>query len=270
MTRRKTKVQPRNVLGKRTPKGQVTPPSLTRGDRNIAWIEEHCRIPEGVDVGKRVRLRDWQKSDIRKIYDNPLGTRLAILSFAKKNAKTSLAAFLLLLHLCGPEAKQNTTLPSTAQSKEQAAVLFKLAAKIIRLSPVLDDCLVIRDTIKEVYCPELGTLYKALSADATTAHGLSPIFAVHDELGQVKGPVSELYNAIENAMGAHAAPMSVVISTQAPTDEDLLSILIDDARAGNDPRTVISLYTADVNIDPFSEEAIRQANPAFEIGRAHV
>ncbi|MDI6026731.1 terminase large subunit [Corticibacterium sp. UT-5YL-CI-8] len=236
---------------------------LTRGERNIAWIHRYCRIPEGKDVGKPVRLRSWQQSDILKIYDNPVGTRTAIISFAKKNAKTSLAAFLLLLHLCGPEAIANTQLPSTAQSRDQAAVLFNLAAKVVRLSPGLSPIIVIRDTAKQLACPKLGTLYKALSAEASTAHGQSPVFAVHDELGQVKGPVSELYNAIENAMGAHDAPLSIIISTQAATDADLLSVLIDDGLSGNDPRVVVSLYTADPALDPFSEEAIRQANPAF-------
>jgi hypothetical protein len=82
--------------------------------------------------------------------------------------------------------------------------------------------------------------------------------------------VPELFNAIENAMGAHAHPMSIIISTQAPTDADLLSILadllsilIDDTRAGNDPSVVLSLYAADRDLDPFSDEAIRQANPAY-------
>lgn len=210
-----------------------------------------------------MRLREWQKHELRKIYDNPHGTRMAIISFGKKNAKTTLAAFLLLLHLAGPESVANTQLPSTAQSKEQAAVLFELAAKVVRMSPTLSPEIVIRDHKKQLYCPYMGTLYRALSADAETAHGQSPIFAVHDELGQVRGPRSELFNAIENAMGAHDAPMSIVISTQAPTDADLLSILIDDALAGHDPRIVVSLYTADPHIDPFSEEAIRQANPAF-------
>lgn len=236
---------------------------MTRGERNCAWIEEHCRIPEGKFVGQPVKLRGWQKADICKIYDNPAGTRMAILSFAKKNAKTSLAAFLLLLHLCGPEAVVNTQLPSTAQSRDQAAILFNLAAKVVRLSPTLNDFVVVRDTAKQIYCPELGTLYKALSADANTAHGQSPIFAVHDELGQVKGPVSELFDAIENAMGAHETPMSIVISTQAPTDNDLLSILIDDALEGNDPQVVVSLYTADMDADPFSVKALKQANPAY-------
>lgn len=235
----------------------------SRGCRNIGWIETHCKIPEGQFVGGDVRLRDWQKADIRKIYNNRHGTRLAIISYGKKNAKTTSASFLLLLHLAGPEAVVNTQLPSTAQSKDQAAVLFNLAAKIVRMSPTLEPAITIRDHVKELFYPALGTLYRALSADAATAHGQSPIFAVHDELGQVRGPRSELFNAIENAMGAHAAPMSIVISTQAPTDGDLLSILIDEAQTGNDPRTVLSLYTADMKLDPFSERAIRQANPAY-------
>lgn len=236
----------------------------SRGCRNIDWIEKHCRIPEGKDVGKDVLLRDWQQRDLRKIYDNPHGTRLAIISFAKKNAKTTLTSFLLLLHLAGPEAIRNTQLPSTAQSREQAAVIFDLASKIVRMSPTLaEPTIMIRETVKQLYCPGLGTLYRALSADASTAHGQSPIFAVHDELGQVRGPRSELFNAVENAMGAHDNPMSIVISTQAPTDGDLLSVLIDDALEGNDTRVVISLYTAAEDLDPFSEEAIKQANPAY-------
>ena len=236
---------------------------LTRGQRNVEWIERYCRIPEGRDVGKPVKLRPWQKREVCKIYDNPNGTRRAIISFGRKNAKTTLAAFLLLLHTCGPEARPNSQLNSAAQSKEQAAILFKLAAKIVRLSPDLSGVVVIRDTIKELFCPELGTLYKALSAEASTAYGLSPVFIVHDELGQVKGPTSELYDALETAVGAHDDPLSIIISTQAPTDADLLSVLIDDALQGNDPKVVVSLYTAPMDVDPFSVAAMKAANPAF-------
>ena len=170
---------------------------------------------------------------------------------------------LLLLHTCGPEAQPNSQLLSTAQSRDQAAVLFALAAKIVRMSPKLDAVLTIRDSLKQIYCRDLGTLYKALSSEVTTAHGHSPIFAVHDELGQVRGPVSELYTAIDDAMGAHEAPLSIIISTQAPTDADLLSKLIDDALTGRDPSIVVSLYTADEQLDPFSLKALKQANPAL-------
>jgi phage terminase large subunit-like protein len=236
---------------------------LTRAHRNIAWIEAFCRIPEGRDVGKPVKLRDWQKHELIRIYDNPHGTRRAILSFGRKNGKTALSAFILLLHLCGPEARANSQLFSAAQSRDQAAILFALAAKIVRMSPDLSQFVGIRDTAKQLFCAELGTLYRALSAEASTAYGLSPVLIIHDELGQVKGPRSELYEALETATGAQEAPLSIVISTQSPTDADLLSLLIEDGLSGADPRVVVSLYTAPMDMDPFSEEAIRAANPAF-------
>lgn len=235
----------------------------SRGQKNIDWIEQFCRIPEGPNLGDQVKLRAWQRREIKKIYDNPAGTRRAIVSFGRKNAKTTLAAFLLLLHLCGPEHIKNSQLFSSAQSREQAAVLFALAAKIVRFSPSLRLCVVIKETAKVLTCPELGTIYRALSAEVATAYGLSPVFMVHDELGQVRGPTSRLYEALETATGAQGNPLSVIISTQAPTDGDLLSILIDDALAENDPRVTLSLYTAPVEDDPFIVATIKKANPAF-------
>jgi len=206
-------------------------------------------------------LRPWQKAIIKGIYDTP--TRRAIISVGRKNAKTAISAMLLLLHLCGAEARANSQLFSTALSRDQAAIIFNLAAKMVRQSASLFEFVTVRETIKELACPGLGTLYKALSADAATSFGLSPVFIVHDELGQVKGPRHQLYEALETATGAQEAPLSIVISTQAATDADLLSILIDDAKGGHDPKTKLFLYTADESLDPFSEEAIRQANPAF-------
>ena len=237
--------------------------SLSRAERNIAWIERYCWVPEGQHAAQRVRLREWQRDEIRRIYDNPAGTRRAICSWGRKNGKTSFAAFLTLLHLCGPEYRPNSQLFSAAQSRDQAGILFSLAAKIVRMSPDLCNVVVVRQTAKQLFCPELGTLYRALSAEASTAYGLSPVFVVHDELAQVKGPRSELYEALETATGAQLDPLSVIVSTQAPTDNDLLSILIDDGLAGHDPRVVVSLHDAPLEDDPFDEATIRKANPAF-------
>lgn len=233
----------------------------TRGERNIAWLEANCLVPEGKLIGQPVRLRPWQRDIIRKTYDTP--TRRHIISFGRKNGKTALAAMLLLLHLVGPEARPNSQLVSAAQSRDQAAVLYELAAKMVRQSPRLSQVAVCKDTVKQIVCTELGTLYRALSAEASTTYGLSPVFTVHDELGQVKGPRSELYDATETASAAHEDPLTIVISTQAPTDADLLSVLIDDAKAGADSRLKLSLWTADEAADPFTEDTIRQANPAF-------
>lgn len=236
---------------------------LTRGGRNIAWIEKHLFVPEGKFVGQPFKMRPFQKDWCRQIYDNPAGTRYAIITIGKKNAKTTFAACLLILHLVGPEARKNSQLRSTAQSREQAAVVYALAAKMIEMSPTLRDHVLPTDSAKILRCKALGTEYKALSAEASTAHGMSSVFAIHDELGQVRGPKFPLFTAVDNAMGAHDNPMAVIISTQAPTDNDFLSRLIDDAQEGRDPSTVLIMHTADEDLDPFSLKAIKQANPAF-------
>ena len=70
--------------------------------------------------------------------------------------------------------------------------------------------------------------------------------------------------ALETAVGAQEAPLSIIISTQTANDSDLLSILIDDALRGDDPSTVaIRLFAAPPDLDPFSIEAIEAANPAL-------
>lgn len=212
-------------------------------------------------VGKPLALRKWQREIVCGIYDTP--TRSALISFARKNGKTALTACLLLLHLCGPEAKPNSQLYSAARSRKQAAVLFELAAKMVRMNPELNEYILIRDTAKELLCSELGTLYHAMSAEASTAHGTSPIFVVHDELGQVKGPRDDLYDALETGMGAHERPLSIVISTQAATDNDLLSVLLDDAASKADAETKVFLYTSDIEADPFAKATIKAANPAL-------
>jgi phage terminase large subunit-like protein len=176
---------PKRPKPKRDPDtGRVT------GATVIKWIETVCHIPEGTDVFKPVKLREWQKHEIRKIYDNPAGTRRAIISFGRKNAKTTLAAFLLLVHLAGPVAarNRNSQLFSAAQSRDQAGLLFALAAKIVRMSPVLSEAIKIRESSKTLLCETFGTVYRALSADASTAYGLSPALTVHDELGQFWKP----------------------------------------------------------------------------------
>src|SRR5262245_30792026 len=232
----------------------------TFGEEIIAWIEEMCRVPEGALIGQPIELMDWQKREILRIYDNDAATtRRAIISVGRKSGKTTFAACLLLVHLVGPAAIPNSQLYSAAQSRDQAALLYALAAKIVRMSPALSDAIICKDGTKQLHCPAKGTLYRALSVDASTAYGLSPAFVCHDELGQVRGPRSELYEALTTASASQLAPLELIISTQATNDSDLLSILIDDAIAGHDPRVICSLYSAPPEADPFAIQTIKAA-----------
>jgi phage terminase large subunit-like protein len=235
---------------------------MSRADDIIAFCEKYLIVPEGADVGKPMRLRAWQRKIIAGIYDGD-DVRRVIVSMGRKNGKTGLAAMLLLAHLTGPEARRNAQIYSTAQSRDQASIVFGMAAKMTRMSQELHGLVVVRDSAKELFCPSTGVRYKALSADVRTAYGLSPSLSIHDELGVCRGPRSELFDAIETAMAAQSDPLSVIISTQAPTDGDLLSLLIDDAQKQGSSRTRLFLYTADMADDPWSEATWHKANPAL-------
>ena len=112
---------------------------MTRAECVIQFIERYCVTPDGEHVGKPLLLAEFQRDFIRDIYDNPAGTRRGYLSIARKNGKTGLIAALLLAHLVGPEAKQNAQIVSGAMSRDQAALVFNLAAKMVQLSPTLAD-----------------------------------------------------------------------------------------------------------------------------------
>lgn len=236
---------------------------MTRGERVIAFIERYCKAPEGAHVGQPIILEDFQKKFILDVYDNPHGTHTAILSIARKNGKTALIAGILLAHLIGPEAKQNSQIVSGALSRDQAAIVFKLAVKMINLNEDLQDLVHIIPSTKTLVGLAKNVEFRALSAEGKTTHGLSPILAILDETGQVKGPQDEFVDAVVTAQGAHEAPLLMVISTQAATDADLLSIWIDDALKGEDPKTVCHLYTTPMDSDILDKNSWKLSNPAL-------
>lgn len=245
-----------------------TPPTLTRGQRVIAFIQEFCKTPEGQHVGSPLVLADFQKQFILDIYDNPAGTRRAYLSVSRKNGKSGLISGILLAHICGPEAVQNSQIVSGAMSRDQAALVFALAAKMVQLDPRLAAVTKIVPSSKRIIGLARNVEYRALAADGTTAHGLSPVLAILDEVGQIRGPASDFVDAITTSQGAHVAPLLIAISTQAPTEADLFSIWLDDARTSADPKIVCHLYEAPAGCDLMDEAAWKAANPALGLFRS--
>ncbi len=238
---------------------------LTRAERVIEFVHRYLVVPEGDLIGKPIRLDEWQQRFIREIYDNPAGTRRAFLSIARKNGKTGTIACLLLAHIVGPEAKLNTRIISGAMSKEQAAEVYNLAAKIIQLSPELSDPKITRivPSGKRIIGVRKNVEYQAVSAEGKTAHGKSPALAILDEVGQVRGQQSDFVDAIITAQGAYDDAMLFAISTQAPNDNDLFSIWLDDAKESKDPRIVSHVYSAPPDCDLTDESAWKAANPAL-------
>lgn len=237
--------------------------ALTRGERVCAFIERYCRCPEGSLVGAPMRLEPFQRDFLIAVYDNPHGTHSAYLSIARKNGKSAIVAAIMLAHLCGPEAVHNSQIVTGARSKDQAAVIFELAAKMVQLSPELSAVVAIHPSGKRLVGIRRNVLFRALAAEGKTAHGLSPVLAILDEVGQVEGPTDPFVEAIVTAQGAYENPLLIAISTQAPTDADMFSLWIDGARAANDPRVVCHVYEAPADCALDDRAAWAAANPAL-------
>lgn len=78
----------------------------TRGERNARWVEKYCLYPNGPDKGKRVMLTPAQRDVIYAIYDPNGPQQLSVTG--------PLAAYLALLHVCGPEGKQRDFQPDAS------------------------------------------------------------------------------------------------------------------------------------------------------------
>lgn len=236
----------------------------TRGQRVIRFIETYCRAPEGALVGQLIKLEPFQKKFILDVYDNPHGTKRGILSVGRKNGKTALIACILLAHLVGPEARRNSQLASGAMSRDNAALVFDAARKIILQDPDLTAITRIIPSKKTLIGLRQNTEYRALSADGSKNMGGSPVLAILDEIGQIVGPKSLFVDAIETSQGAHENPLLLAISTQAPNDSDLFSIWIDDGLSGQDPHTICHVYAAPDDCEISDIEAWKAANPALD------
>ena len=241
---------------------------MTRAARIIEFVERYLRVPEGKDVGQPMVLADFQKQFIVDVFDNPHGTRRAILSQGRKGGKTALIAAILAAFIVGPEARQNATAVSGALSREQASLVFRLCCLMIQQSPKLAPLVRVIPSGKRIIGLPMNVEYRAMSAEAKTAMGASPLLIIGDEWGQVRGPQDDFIDSLLTSQGAHENPLQIIISTQAASDADWLSVQIDDALKSGDPKIVCHLYAAPEGCDLMDESAWRAANPALGLFRS--
>jgi phage terminase large subunit-like protein len=240
----------------------------TLGDKTCAFIESYCHVPEGRHVGEPLVLEPFERAWIYDTFDNPFGTRRSILSMARKNGKSALVACIVLCFLVGPLARRNAQLCSGARSRDQAGLVFSLMEKMVGFSRELGGRIKLLRSKKQAFGLTTGTEYRALSAEASTAMGMSPYVIILDEAGQVGGPIDDFTEALTTAQGAYDDGLQLVISTQAASDGAMLSQWIDDALSARDPTLVCHLYEADKEAGLTDIEEILKANPGIDTIRS--
>jgi len=247
-------------------KKKKPPDGRARAEAVIKFIELLI-VPSGVGAGRRFRLRAWQRRFLYDVYsphkDGRRIVRRAIFSVARKNGKTALIAALVLAHLVGPESIPNGEIYSAANEREQAAIVYRIAAQMVRADPELGAMLRVIDSTKTIVNYKNGSFYRAISAEAGTKHGQNPSVVIYDELAQAKS--RDLYDVLDTSMGARLEPIFFVISTQSNDPQHVMSKLIDDGLSGEDPTIVCHLYAVpDDCEDIFDPKIWKLANPALD------
>jgi len=242
---------------------------LTRAQRVIAFLE-FLPVTKGALRGKRMKLLPDQREFIERTFaTDKRGRRkvsLAILSEPKGNGKTGLVSGICLCFLVGPEAEERGEIYSASITKAKAAIIFNEMRAIIQRVPEFAGRCNIIDFHKRIHVYGEGdgydSTYESLSSDSKTAQGLSPTAWAFDELGESDDGGALLSVLMESA-GKRDETLGIVLSTQAPDDEHPLSKLIDDALSGADKSVYLQLHAAPSDADPFSDETIKAANPAW-------
>lgn len=233
---------------------------------------ESLPITSGLLAGRAFRLDVWQRQMIKGIYeiddDGKRIVRQALITMPRKSGKTGLSAILALAHLCGPMTEKRGQIYSAAASRDQAAHIYREMKAIIQEVPELRRRVIIRDFNKHLEDVETGSTYFALSADASTKYGFSASFIVYDELAQASD--RRLWDALTTSTGGRKQPLIVVISTQSPDSESIMSELVDYGirvqNGENDPSFFPVIYSAPEDADIWEEEVWKACNPAIDSG----
>ena len=191
--------------------------------------------------------------------------RTCLLMLPRKNGKTELAAAVALYGLLA-DGETGAEVYSAAADRDQAGLVFGVAAQMIRNDPGLAAECDIVESQKKIWHRPSGSVYRAISAEAYSKHGFNASMVIYDELHAA--PSRELYDVLSTSMGARAQPLLFVISTAGYDRHSILWELYAHAQKvvespKLDPTFLPVIYEAPAGADWTSRKVWKQANPAL-------
>jgi phage terminase large subunit-like protein len=188
-------------------------------DYAVSFIEclSHTK---GTWAGKPFELIDWQERIIRDLFGilKPNGYRqfnTAYVEIPKKNGKSELAAAIALLLTCG-DNEERAEVYGAAADRQQASIVFDVAADMVRMCPALAKRVKILTAQKRIVYVPTNSFYQVLSAEAYSKHGFNIHGVVMDELHAQ--PNRKLFDVMTKGSGdARMQPLYFLITT-AGTD----------------------------------------------------
>ena len=246
--------------------------SQQAADYAVSFIEclSHTK---GSWAGKPFELIDWQERIIRDLFGilKPNGYRqfnTAYIEIPKKQGKSELAAAVALLLCCG-DGEERAEVYSCAADRQQASIVFEVAADMVRMCPALNKRVKILASTKRIIYLPTNSFYQVLSAEAYSKHGFNISGVVFDELHTQ--PDRKLFDVMTKGSGdARMQPLYFLITT-AGTDTHSICYethqKAKDILEGRkiDPTFYPVIYGADESDDWTDPEVWKKANPSLGI-----
>lgn len=243
-----------------------------RADYAVAFIEALTHT-KGTWAGKPFELIDWQERIIRDVFGTikPNGYRQfnsAYIEIPKKMGKSELAAAVALLLCCG-DGEERAEVYGCAADRQQASIVFEVAADMVRMCPALNKRVKILASQKRMVFEPTNSIYQVLSAEAYSKHGFNIHGVVFDELHTQ--PNRKLYDVMVRGSGdARMQPLFFLITT-AGTDTNSICYEVHqkakDILEGrkHDPTFYPVIYGAEREDDWTDPEVWKKANPSLGI-----
>ena len=241
-------------------------------DFAVNFIECLCHT-KGTWAGKPFELIDWQEQIIRDVFGTikPNGYRqfnTSYIEIPKKQGKSELAAAVALLLCCG-DGEERAEVYGCAADRQQASIVFEVAADMVRMCPALNKRVKILASQKRIIYQPTNSFYQVLSAEAYSKHGFNIHGVVFDELHTQ--PNRKLFDVMTKGSGdARMQPLYFLITT-AGTDTNSICYethqKAKDILEGRkiDPTFYPVIYGADEGDDWTDPKVWKKANPSLDI-----
>lgn len=237
------------------------------------WIEQLPHV-EGKWETPEIRLHPSHVFFVVQLFGfrKPDGHRRftsALFAVARKNAKSTLAAGILLYCQCC-EREEGAQVISAATTFPQASIIFGVAKRMVEKTPDVREMYGLEVFAKSIARYETGASFKPIHAKASTQDGLNPSHVGLDEIHAHKTP--DLLNVLTSAAGARSNPLFLYTTTEGYTNpgpwgeiRQFAKQLLEGVFGETADHFLAVFFAVDDADGDFDERAWEKANPLIEV-----
>lgn len=247
-----------------------------RADHAKAFFEEVLVHTKGVWARRKFLLSSWQDDEIigpifgRVQWSEEFERYVRVISIAwielaRKQGKSEILAGIALYMLCA-DGEDSAEVYGAACDRDQARKVFDVAARMVKLSPVLSRRLIVKNHEKRIVDEKTGSYYEVIAADAAGNLGHNPHAIVFDEVLTQKN--GDLWDSLRTAMGTRSQALMIAATTPGDDPSSWCGGMHDEMQRvaetpDRSPHIHVFLRNTPPDADPWDENNWRYANPAL-------